>query len=568
MTDIDAHADVSSPADLDPPGLRTVDPRGSEPADVRTLARDGFLNLVGVTLYGICNFVLVVIITRQLGATRAGAFLEAIALFSILTKASLLGADLGLLRFIARFRALHRNHDVRRTFVVALTPVVVISSLGGLAVFILAARLGDLLSAGAGSRDIATYLRVMAPFIPLGAVYQALETGSRGFGTMLPGLTIERVARPLLTPALMWVVLSSGLGATAIALAWAGPVALALAPMAWWTMVLVRRLERPRRRPAAVGDRHEPVPVPSDDPSDHEGLAGEFWRFSSPRALGGVFQIGIIWLDSLLIGALGSTREAGIYAATTRWLVVGTFAGQAISMAFGPQISFMLAKAEQGRAGRLYQTATVWLIAVAFPAYITTMIFAPVLLRAFGHGFGSGATTLVILGAANLFAAACGPVDVVLLMAGRSGLSLMNNGIALAANVGLNLVLIPRYGINGAAVAWAVSLFVTNAFPLVQVWRRPGVHPFSRGWLTIIAITAVGVAGVQMLVRLLLGTTITALAVAIAATAAAYGLALHRFRNSLDIQALTDGWQARWKRSARSVVVQETMLTPDPHGGR
>jgi O-antigen/teichoic acid export membrane protein len=406
----------------------------------------------------------------------------------------------------------------------------------------------------------------MAPFIPLGAVYQVLEGGSRGFGTMLPGVTIERIARPLLTPALVWVVLSSGLGAAALALAWAGPVALALVPMAWWTMVLVRRLERGRRAGQLVeGDEH-PALQPEHGVSSRR-LTGEFWRFSSPRALGGVFQIGIIWLDSLLIGALGSTRQAGIYAATTRWLVVGTFAGQAITMAFGPQISFMLARREKGRAAKLYQTATVWLMALAFPAYITTMVFAPVLLRAFGHGFSSGATALIVLGAANLFAAACGPVDVVLLMAGRSGLSLMNNGIALAANIGLNVLLIPIYGINGAAIAWAVSLFITNAFPLAQVWRRPGVHPFGRGWLTILVITTVAVAGVEVLVRLVLGSTITSLAVAVIAMSIVYGAALHRFRDSLDVRALSDGWHGRGKRAGRSTGVATAILTPDPSGG-
>jgi O-antigen/teichoic acid export membrane protein len=281
-----------------------------------------------------------------------------------------------------------------------------------------------------------------------------------------------------------------------------------------------------------------------------------------------VFQIGIIWLDSLLIGALGSTRQAGIYAATTRWLVVGTFAGQAITMAFGPQISFVLARSESGRAGKLYQTATVWLMALAFPAYITTMVFAPTLLRAFGHGFGSGATALIILGAANLFAAACGPVDVVLLMAGRSGLSLMNNGIALAANIGLNVLLIPRYGINGAAIAWAVSLFVTNAFPLVQVWRNPGVHPFGRGWVTILAISAVAVAGVEVAVRLVLGSTLVALATALLVTAVVYGLALHRYRDALDVRALTDGWHARGKRLDRPADLPQAILTPDPSGGQ
>ncbi|MDQ6697617.1 MAG: oligosaccharide flippase family protein, partial [Actinomycetota bacterium] len=362
--------EVGATGQPDPSRSSLDGPSGSNPGDVRTLARDGFLNLIGVALYGICNFVLVIIITRKLGATGAGAFLEAVALFSILTKASLLGADLGLLRFIARFRALDRNHDVRRTLTIALVPVAAIASVAGLAMFLLASRLGNLLSAGDGREVLTTYLRVMAPFVPIGAVYQALEGGSRGFGTMLPGVTIERIARPLLTPVLVWIVLSSGLGATAIALAWAGPVALALIPMAAWTMVLVRRVERGSRRPvAAVDDIGQAVPRPNGPPADaptSRGLSSEFWRFSSPRALGGVFQIGIIWLDALLIGALGSTRQAGIYSATTRWLIVGTFAGQAITMAFGPQISFVLARGEVERAGKLYQTATVWLMALAF----------------------------------------------------------------------------------------------------------------------------------------------------------------------------------------------------------
>lgn len=516
--------------------------------DSRTLARGGLLNLVGAVLYGVLNFGLVIIITRRLGAAGAGAFLEAVALFSILTTSTLLGADLGLLRFIARYRALDRTLDVRRSLLIALVPVAVLASIAGAVVELMAEPLGRLLSAGSTRADLVVYLRVMAPFIPLGALYQTLEGGSRGFGTMLPAVTIDKIARPLLTPLLVYPVLASGLGATALALAWVGPTALALVPMAWWTMVLVRRLERQVSSAADGSAQRSTV--------GGRVLAREFWRFSTPRALGGVFQIGIIWLDSLIIGALGSTREAGIYAATTRWLVVGWFAGLAISLAFGPQISFLLARQQRARAQRLYQTATGWLMALSFPAYLTAMIFAPVLLAAFGRGFGSGVTALVILSAAKLFTAACGPVDVVLLMAGRSGLSLFNNGLALVANIVLNIVLVPRYGINGAAVAWTVSLVITNALPLAQVWRYPGLHPFGRGWLTVLGAAVSGVAGVQVLVRLLMGPTVAAMLIAVTASAIVYGALLHRFRDTLDVSALSDGWRARRGRG-RSLPVME-----------
>ena len=55
-----------------------------------------------------------------------------------------------------------------------------------------------------------------------------------------------------------------------------------------------------------------------------------------------------------------------------------------------------------------------------------------------------------------------GPVDSVLLMAGHSWLSLRNSTVALVVNVGLNVLLIPLYGISGAAIAWAVCAGVTR----------------------------------------------------------------------------------------------------------
>ena len=57
-------------------------------------------------------------------------------------------------------------------------------------------------------------------------------------------------------------------------------------------------------------------------------------------------------------------------------------------------------------------------------------------------------------------------------MAGRSWLSLGNNTVALAVNVGLNIVLIPIDGIRGAAIAWSVAIVVRNVLP-----ARPGPQP-------------------------------------------------------------------------------------------
>lgn len=505
--------------------------------DASTLARHGVLNLAGVIAYGVLNFALIVIVTRRLGAAAAGAFLLAIAVFNVLTRSSVLGADVGLLRFVPMLRARQRQAEVRHILATALVPVAAIAAVAGLAVFTLAEPLARLLSGGDGRADLETYLRVMALFIPVGAVYQALEGGSRGFGTMLPAVAVERFGRAGVTPLAMVAVFAGGLGSAAIALAWVGPMAVALVVLALWTAVLVRRLERSARA-ASVPDAG---PAAEDRRRQRVG----FWRFSLPRSLAGLFQLGVLWLDALLIGALGSTREAGIYAASTRWLVIGSFAGMAITMAFGPAVSFVLSTGDHERGRRLFETATSWFVALAWPPYLTIALFSPVLLTAFGRDFDAGATALAILGAAGLFAAAAGPVDMLLLMAGRSTSSLFNNGAALLVNLVLNLALIPTIGLTGAAIAWAASLVIRNALPLLQVHRQLDLHPFGHRWVVAVTAAGLGVGAPLLLARLVLGATLPALGLGLAVGAVAYVLLLHRYRDDLDVDSFVRSLRTR-----------------------
>ena len=99
---------------------------------------------------------------------------------------------------------------------------------------------------------------------------------------------------------------------------------------------------------------------------------------------------------------------------------------------------------------------------------------------------------LAILSLAMLLASATGPVDWVLLMGGKSGWNLLNTALALAVNIALNLVLIPRIGITGAAIAWAASIIVNSVVPLLEAWLLLGMHPFNLGGLLTATASACG----------------------------------------------------------------------------
>ena len=70
---------------------------------------------------------------------------------------------------------------------------------------------------------------------------------------------------------------------------------------------------------------------------------GEYWRFTGPRGLAAVFQTTSLWLNTLLIGALRSTKEAGVYAASSRYLAMAAMAAVAIRQVC-PKLSELLAR--------------------------------------------------------------------------------------------------------------------------------------------------------------------------------------------------------------------------------
>jgi O-antigen/teichoic acid export membrane protein len=224
----------------------------------------------------------------------------------------------------------------------------------------------------------------------------------------------------------------------------------------------------------------------------------------------------------------------------------------------GPQLSELLAREQRDRAASVYQTASCWLVLLNWPIYLTLVIFGLPLLGLFGPGFAGGQVVLTILASTMLLATAVGPVDVVLLMGGRSSWNLLNTIAALTANLALNLLLTPRLGLAGAATAFAASILLNNLLPLAQVWRFLRLHPFGEGvWVAVaIAGGCFGVLGVAA--RALLGPTTAGLAVHALTGCGLYAALLWRFRDRVEVDALRGLLRSRIGRAAEQ---------PSAHGG-
>src|SRR5919201_508904 len=332
-------------------------------SDLAALARGGALNLVGTIANGVFSFALGIVVTRALHARGAGLFFEALGLFTVATTVTQFGAEVGVVRNVPRYRALGRDADARACLPIALLPVLCGSSVAGALLFAFAPQISHLVVHGAGRDALVPYLHVLAPFLPLAAASRVLLAATRGYGTMVPFITTEYLGKAGLRPLLALAAVAGGFGAVGMALSWSIPVALGFVAAVVWLVVLVRRAQP---EPGVEARPRGPIAV----------LARDFWRFTVFRGVSAVFDVAVLWLDVLLVGALGSARQAGIYAAASRVLAVGAFALQAVFLVIGPQISALLAQKSRERALALYQTSTAWLTAIGFPVYLTMAVFA------------------------------------------------------------------------------------------------------------------------------------------------------------------------------------------------
>lgn len=518
------HAQVQSPgqADLDP------------------LARGGSLNILAAGTTAAANVVLVVLVARGFSQGTAGVFFTATSVFMLAVVLARLGTQTGLVYFVSRFRTLGTPDRIGGCLRVALPPVAAAGVLLGVAGFVSAPWLAAALFEGEGG-PAASYLRVLCAFLPVAALTEAFLAATRGFGTMRPSAFVERIGRPLTQVLLVLLVALLG-SAALLPLAWAGPY-LPAAGLA--ALALAQRWRRTQRQPV----RDDPSGVRAETP-----LARAFWRYTSPRALVGIAQLGLQRIDIILVAAFLGAAQAAVYTAATRFLVVGQLAQQALTQAVQPQFAGLFAKADHERVRDLYRVSTSWLILLSWPLYLLFAVFAAPLMGIFGESYGSGAAVVVVLSLTMLVATGCGAVDGVLSMSGRSTSTLVNTVLALAVNVGLDLVLIPKFGILGAAAGWTVALLVKNLLPLGQLAVTIRVHPFGIG-TALAAVLAVACFGVLPLGVYGAGGVVPAVAASVAG-ALVYGTACWRLRGRLRLDALhalapavrAAGSPSRWRR--------------------
>ena len=145
---------------------------------------------------------------------------------------------------------------------------------------------------------------------------------------------------------------------------------------------------------------------------------------------------------------------------------------------------------------RLFQTLTKWILGFTLPLATVVIVFARPIMRIFGPEFEAGWIVLVIGTLGQLVNCATGSVGYLLLMSGNQGRLIQVQTIMTAILIALNLVMVPRWGILGAAIAAALCNMVSNTWYLTEVRGALGALSYNRSYARLLLPALVAVLAV------------------------------------------------------------------------
>jgi O-antigen/teichoic acid export membrane protein len=174
--------------------------------------------------------------------------------------------------------------------------------------------------------------------------------------------------------------------------------------------------------------------------------------------------------DTLIISLYEPYDEVGLYTLAYRVLELALVVGTVFLNTTFPVLSEAVARDEQ-RTRRAIQASTEVCVVLGAPLMAGGLALAPQIIElAGGEDFADAATPLRILLAAGALAWVNGVFGYALIARERQASALWLNVSALTFNVGLNFLLIPRYGIVVAAIVTVASelLILAGSYPLMR----------------------------------------------------------------------------------------------------
>lgn len=434
----------------------------TDSSDSRVVARAAAVNVLGM-LAKASRALVTVFVTRVSGPVTFGLFTLTVAVVELISRFTIFGMDKSLLKYLPEVRT--RNESAQYP----LLSTVFYAALGFalLATGALAWSAPWIAEVWLGQPVLVFPLRLMALAVAPLTFLSLLLAATKALKIMKYDALVSGLIAPLAMLVLSVPILWTEDDVVTLAFAYLGSTAVASALALWFFRAHFQLRATVLTSPRIV--------------------AREVLGFSTPLGLHDFVQYLATKLELFLLAYFVSPLDLGIYALASELAFVLKKFRQNFDPILIPLMSEAWSLGQRQRLEAHVGRVVRWILMFGVPYVGALILFGEPILRIFGEGFATGGLALLLLCLAQFLNVGTGLIDTAMLVSGRPRINLLNVCILIVSQTALNLWLIPRAGILGAAAAALAAFAILAVVRLIQSLTILHLNPFEVGQLKPLA---------------------------------------------------------------------------------
>ena len=426
---------------------------------VVTVAENAALGVLGSIVFMLLRFGINVLIIRSLGAGSYGIYVLAATILTIGGAIAVLGVPRAMVRFVSQYRALNDTPRLKGTIYWGIGLVLVFSTVLCLGLFFLSHFLNLRFF---HEPALTPVFKIMVLSLPLSCLGTVIFASLQGIKLIKHRVLVNQVLVPLCR--LLCIALAIALGYQLKGVAWSYVLALVLGTILG-VFYLIKSFPEILQRGPILYERRK------------------ITFFSLPLLFSGLFHTMLNPVSILIMGHFLSATMVGIYATAQRFLPLILIPLGAFNTIFAPIISDLFAQGKRKELENQFKIVAKWVFMTSLPIFTLLIFFSKQILSIFGPSFAAHSHAMIVLCIGQMIMAGTGSTGLMLVMTGRPQFNLVNSALFCLMGISLNIYMIPRYGIIGAAWVSALSFGTIQLLQLVEVWYLLGMHPFNVDFL-------------------------------------------------------------------------------------
>ena len=431
----------------------------SETDSLKKIVKGSSIVFIGIFISKFLAYVYRLLIAR-VGPEQYGLFSIALGLTGILVTISVLGLNLGLMRYIPFFKGKEDNEKILLTIRESLKLTAAISLFFSILVFFLSEKISIGLF---NNHELIQILKIMSLSIFFGTLtfmlYDLMIAFQKAKYHVLIKNFFENAIKIVLTFILIYII---GIGALGAAYGYLFSLIISLFVAIYMVNKYVFRFITIKKIYGGIKIRKELV------------------SYSMPLMFSDLSISIIVWTDTLILGHFRSATEVGIYNAALPTAHLMYLIPYALMMLFLPVLTETYSKGEKEVLNSIYLRVTKWIFFTNLMLVSFFVLFSRIIMKnLFGQEYISGNIVLIILSLGLFLGYLIEPTERMFMIFKKTKTIFLITISVLVSSLSLNFMLIPIYGMIGAAIAAAITQILIFLLYAVSGYIITKINPFK-----------------------------------------------------------------------------------------